>query len=168
MTNRARDIARIRLREQTGPADVESVTRLVTATGFFTAAEVAIAGELVEEHLRKGLPSGYRFVFADDGSELAGYACFGPIPATLSSHDLYWIAVAPAWQGRGLGRLLLERVETLTREAGGVRLYAETSSRPAYAPTRAFYERTGFHQVAVFPEFYAPGDGKMVFEKRLV
>ena len=157
-----------RIREELRAADAGRVEALVARTGFFNAEEIAIARELVEETLRKGRASGYRFVLADAGDELAGYACFGPVPATASSYHLYWIAVAPAWQGRGLGRILLNRVCELTREAGGERLYAETSSRAMYAPTRGFYERTGFHEVAFFPEYFAPGDGKAVFEKRVV
>jgi hypothetical protein len=50
---------------------------------------------------------------------------------------------------------------------GGARLYAETSSRPQYAPTRAFYRAAGFDPAAELPDFYAPGDGKVVFAKLL-
>jgi len=65
----------------------------VASTGFFNAAEVGIAGELVTERLTKGLRSGYHFVLAERGSRLVGYACYGPIDGTQDSFDLYWIAV---------------------------------------------------------------------------
>lgn len=156
-------------RSDVAPADVAAVRALVSATGFFRPDEIEIAAELVEETLERGAASGYRFLFADagDADGLAGYACFGPVPATRSGFDLYWIAVAPNMQGRGLGRQLLEATESQCREAGGRRLYADTSGRADYAPTRAFYRRTGFEVAAVFPDFYADSDDKVVFCKAL-
>ena len=155
------------IREDVRPTDAERVQALVAATGFFNAEEIAIARELVEEYLRRGRASGYSFAFAEAGDELAGYACFGPVPATVSSFHLYWIAVAPARQQRGLGRLLLDHAVAAVRRAGGERLYSETSTRPQYAPTRAFYEATGFRLVASLPDYFAPGDGKAIYEKKI-
>lgn len=148
--------------------DVEAVRTLVQSTGFFRADEAAVAVELVEDRLAKGLEaSGYHFLFVDDAGRLAGYACFGPIPCTLTSWDLYWIAVAPSAQGRGLGRRLLQAAEHAVQTAGGLSLYVETSSRPQYYPTRAFYLACGYRIEHVFEDFYAPGDGKTVYVKRL-
>jgi ribosomal protein S18 acetylase RimI-like enzyme len=165
MSDAGRPNAVIRIREELRVADAERIPVLVAQTGFFSAEEIAIARELVEESLRKGRASGYWFVLADAGDELVGYACFGPVPATVSSYHLYWIAVAPPLQGRGLGRTLLDRAAALARAAGGERLYSETSMRPQYAPTRAFYESTGFRLVASLPAYFAPGDGKAIYEK---
>ena len=44
---------------------------------------------------------------------------------------------------------------------------AETSSTERYAPTRTFYLRSGFREVANIADFYRAGDGKVVYEKRL-
>lgn len=151
------------LRTEPLPADVEAVRRLVASTGFFNAEEVAIAGELVEERLEKGLASEYFFCFLDVDGVLAAYTCYGPIPATERSVDLYWIAVDATHQGAGLGRRVLEATEQAIRESGRDRVYVETSGRPLYAPTRGFYERLGYHEAAFFQDFYAPGDGKVVF-----
>lgn len=151
-------------------SDVEGVEAVTRATGFFSEAEVGIARELVEERLSKGeSASGYSFLLQDapNSSALDAYACYGPVPGTKSSFDLYWIVVAPQAQGRGCGRRLLAAVEQRVREAGGRRLYADTSSRPQYAATRAFYERTGFTQVAYLEDFYDEGDGKVIYAKRV-
>jgi ribosomal protein S18 acetylase RimI-like enzyme len=140
------------------------VEALGRATGFFSEAETAIARELVEERAARGAASGYEFLFADgeDGA-LDGYACFGPIPCTRESWDLYWIAVRPALQGRGLGRRLLRAAEERIAAAGGTRVYVDTSTRDAYAPTRAFYEACGYARAATLEDFYAPGDGKVIY-----
>ena len=50
-------------------------------------------------------------------------------------------------------------------EAGAKRIYADTSSSDRYAGTRSFYERMGFREGARLPDFYAPGDGKIVYVK---
>lgn len=169
----------LRLRYEVTGGDPARVRALTEATGFFRPEEVAIAVELVEERFSRGAASGYEFVFAEpDGGEgaaggeeggggLVGYACFGPIPLTVESWDLYWIAVAPEHQGRGLGRRLLAEAEARIRAAGGRRVYADTSTRPQYTPTRAFYQRAGYALAAELPDFYAPGDGKAVFSKVL-
>jgi len=46
-------------------------------------------------------------------------------------------------------------------------IVVETSSRAAYAPTRAFYERRGYTQAARLPGYYAPGDDLVIYLKDL-
>jgi ribosomal protein S18 acetylase RimI-like enzyme len=157
----------VNLREETLPADVEAVRDLIAATGFFNAEEVSIAAELVEERLLRGPESGYEFLFAEREGSLIAYSCFGRIPCTQASWDLYWIAVHPQAQGTGLGRRLLQMTEDRVSALGGGAVYAETSGRSQYAPTRAFYTSCGYATAAVFEDFYAPGDAKYVFLKKL-
>jgi acetoin utilization deacetylase AcuC-like enzyme len=150
------------------PQDPERIRRLAEITGFFTAAEVEVAVELVNERLAKGAPSGYHFVMAEHYGRLAGYACYGPIACTASGYDIYWIAVHPDYQGKGLGRRILKETERLIRESSGTRIYVETSQRVQYASTRAFYEDCGYRLEAVLADFYASGDGKVVYCKSLI
>lgn len=150
------------------PEDVQRVRRLVAVTGFFHPEEVAVAEELVAERLEKGEASGYHFIMADHYGRLAGYACFGPIPCTAASYDLYWVAVHPDFQGRGLGRRLLVESERRIKAAGGSRIYVDTSQRVQYASTRAFYESCGYRLETVLKDFYADGDGKAIYSKSLL
>lgn len=156
------------LREKVRAADGDHVVDLLRATGFFREEEVLIGRELVDETLQRGAASGYSFVFADrvDGS-LAGYACYGRVPLTASGFDLYWIAVDPAEQGRGLGRRLLAECERRISADGGTQVWVDTSGRPQYAPTRGFYERAGYAVAARLADFYAPGDDKVIYVRRL-
>ncbi|OIO00108.1 MAG: hypothetical protein AUJ49_10175 [Desulfovibrionaceae bacterium CG1_02_65_16] len=165
-------------RDHVLPGDPESLRRLTEATGFFNAEEVLIAGELAQEHLAKGEASGYFFIFAEEPNQdsfaengqprrLAGYACFGPTPGTADSWDLYWIAVDPARQGRGLGGALLKRAEAAMARRGARGIYVETSSREQYLPTRGFYEKHGYAACARLAGFYQAGDDKIIYTKRL-
>lgn len=149
------------------PSDRESVRRIVAETGFFRPDEIEVAVELVDARLSTGAASGYEFVLANCGPRVAGYSCYGHIACTLGSYDLYWIAVAPEFQGRGLGQFLMLESERLIREQGGRHVYIETSSLPGYLPTRAFYKRCGYEAVAVFADFYDHNDDKVVWRKVL-
>jgi GNAT superfamily N-acetyltransferase len=156
------------LRTEPRLEDVARVRALAAASGVFREGELGIAAELVEEALSRGAAaSGYHFVMADAPGGLAGYACYGPIAGTLGSFDLYWIVVDPRLQGRGLGCWLMAAVEAAVCQAGGRRVYVDTSASPAYAPARAFYRRCGYAIAAELPDFYAPGDGKVIFMRVL-
>jgi len=143
------------------------VREIVESSGFFYPYEVDVSVELVEERLQKGISTGYHFLFAEREERVLGYSCFGPIACTLGSYDLYWIAVRDDCRGLGLGGALLARTERKVREQGGCRLYAETSSRTQYEPTRRFYQRCDYREEAVLADFYAPGDHKVIFVKVL-
>lgn len=162
------------LRDQPSPDDVARVRAIVQSTGFFNQDEIRIAGELVEETLAKGPVEGYRFLFADvfepdthpataGTPKTVGYTCYGQIPCTTGSFDLYWIAVDASMRGRGLGTLLQRKTEANIRSIGGRRLFAETSGRPQYEPTRRFYLGLGYQEEARLADFYAPGDDKLVY-----
>jgi ribosomal protein S18 acetylase RimI-like enzyme len=155
------------LRCQVCPADREVVRRIVSSTGFFRPDEVDVAVELVDERLGRGDASGYFFVFAEQSTRTIGYSCYGPIACTVASYDLYWIAVEKSCQGQGLGRRLLEDAESRIRRAGGRRIYLDTSGRPQYATTRAFYEHFGYQRVATLKDFYDTGDDKVIYAKEL-
>jgi len=161
------DHAPLSLRREALSSDSVAVWAMTSATRFFRPDEIAIAVELVEERLQRGAASGYEFLFAEAAGELVGYACYGLIGCTLGSYDLYWIVVDPAHQRRGIGRLLLEAAEAAIAQAGGRRVYIETSNRPVYLPTREFYLRCGYRLEALLPDYYADGDDKAILVKRL-
>lgn len=148
-------------------ADAVRIRNLVTATDMFSASEVAIAEELVTERVAHGRASGYEFLLLTEGEALLGYACFGPIPVSETGWDLYWIAVAPGKQRGGVGSALLRRAEDAMRRAGARHVYVDTSSSEAYAATRGFYLARDYRQAVELPDFYRPGDGKIVFRKEL-
>jgi GNAT superfamily N-acetyltransferase len=157
----------VSVRYEVTPGDVWIIREVTASTGYFHDHEIPVAVELVEERLAKGAASGYEFVLAESGGQVVGYSAFGPVPCTQSSFDWYWLAVRPEFQGGGVGRLLLAETARRARAMGGTRLYCETSARPQYASTRAFYERMGFTLCEVLEDFYAPDDGRATYCKPL-
>jgi ribosomal protein S18 acetylase RimI-like enzyme len=157
----------ISYRDKPIPSDVDSIRNIVRSSGFFSTEEVEMAVELVHERLSKGESSGYYFLFVEINERVVGYSCYGPIPCTEESYDLYWIAVLNDFRGRGIGRDLSERTEKKIGKMGGRRIYADTSSRDQYEPTRSFYRASGYELEAVLKDFYSPGDNKIIYVKQL-
>lgn len=148
--------------------DRPSIERLLHETRNFTAAEIACALELVDVYLNDANQRDYiTFCAVDDHDEPRGYVCFGPTPLTDAVWDLYWLAVAPAWQQRGIGKRLLLFVEAQVRDPAraGRRLIIETSSLPRYAQARSFYQRHGFIELARIDDFYTVGDARIIYGK---
>ncbi len=161
------DSDKIIWREEPQPSDTERIREIVVSTGFFSESEIDVAVELVQERLSKGPASGYHFIFAEADKRVIGYSCYGPIPCTIESYDIYWIAVEEGLRGSGLGRKILKRVEKKIRDTGGKRIYVETSSREQYLPTRSFYLHCGYKVEATLEDFYSPGDSKIIYLKVL-
>ncbi len=156
-----------RYRTEVRSSDVQDVEDIVRSTGFFRDDEIRVAVDLVQERLDKGTESGYEFVFFDLGGKPVAYTCYGLIPCSLISYDLYWIVTHQDYRGKGIGSMLMVETEALIRKAGGKTIYIETSSKDMYKPTCAFYISNSYILKAQFEDFYNTGDDKLVFIKKL-
>ena len=152
-------------------ADRSGVFRILENAGNFTPEEVATALELIDEWLELGEHSGYlTYVLEtldENASEVLGYVSFGPTPLTESTYDIYWIAVDKSKHRGGVGKRLMKFTEEEIARRGGKLLLIETSSQETYGGTIQFYERTGYELVGKIPEYYKPGDDKLIFAKKL-
>lgn len=148
-------------------ADKPAVMAILGNTPEFLPMEVVVAEELIDSYLYDPSGSGYNIVVAEIEASVAGYACYGIAPLTEGTWDLYWIAVTHDRQGRGIGRTLMRFVEDWIRQEKGRMLLIETSSKPNYEKTRRFYHDIGYEEICRIPDFYAPGDSKVVLIKRL-
>lgn len=147
-------------------ADRRRVREVVEATGVFRPDERDIALEVFDGAVAAP-GKDYWAVGAYQDEVLVGFAAFGTVPCTVGTWDLYWIAVDPALHGSGIGRTLMAHCESTIVAEGGRLIVVETSSRTDYGPTRAFYERLGYRADATIPDYYAPGDGLVVYTKSL-
>ena len=157
------------------PRDRARVAELLVSTAVFSGDEIDVALQLFDATVDGRGTAGaddanvsdYEFTGAFDGERLLGYACTGPTPATEGTFDLYWLAVDPAAQGKGIGTTLVRAVERELRDRGARMLLVETSSRPDYSNTRAFYARCGYTEAARIKDFYAPADDRIMLTTRL-
>jgi ribosomal protein S18 acetylase RimI-like enzyme len=157
------------------PRDRARVAELLVSTAVFSREEIEVALQLFDASVGDPRAAGaddahvpdYEFTGAFDGERLLGYACSGPTPATEGTFDLYWLAVDAAAQGKGIGKTLVREVERGLRDRGARMLLVETSSRPDYSSTRAFYARCGYTEAARIRDFYAPADDRIMLTTRL-
>jgi len=144
-------------------AAIESITR---SSGYFTETEVKVALGVFDEAITSSA-NPYNYIIAESDHQIQGYACYGKDEQSESSYELYWIAVDEACRGMGIGKLLLEAVEEAIGIGGGGQLFIETAGREQYLPTRRFYEHQGYRQAAWLDDYFAPGDARVIFTKRL-
>lgn len=150
------------------PGDYDSLLALAASTGVFQAHELdTLAEVLTDYHAVCQAEYGHQAWTLVDSGQPIGFVYLAPTVMTDQTWELWWIAVSKLQQGRGLGRRLLKHAEQAAHAAGARLLVIETSSLPHYRPTCLFYQQNGYSQVAAIPDFYADGDNKLIFFKRL-
>jgi D-alanine-D-alanine ligase len=147
--------------------DKRALMLILKNTPEFKPFEVVVAEELIDYYLSDGAKSGYTVLIAEDDGEVAGYICYGETPCTVGTWDIYWIAVSQGKRGKGIGKMLSETAEAAMKKAHGRLAFIETSSTPLYENTRQFYLRRGYELVARIPDFYMPGDDKLILQKKI-
>jgi ribosomal protein S18 acetylase RimI-like enzyme len=147
--------------------DKPALMQILRNTPEFKPHEVAVAEEVIDAYLNDPWESGYFALVAEDGGEIAGYICYGETPCTVGTWDIYWVAVDREKRGRGIGKVLSETAEAAIKKGGGRLAIIETSSTPLYDNTRNFYLGRGYEIIARIPDFYMPGDDKLILVKKL-
>ena len=149
-------------------SDKIPIHQILTDTKFFTREEIKIAMELIDDYLNNPSTTYKIYVMAYKlSSEIAGYTCFGKAPMSHSTYDLYWIAVNPHAQKKGIGKSLMKFVETEVMKDHGNQILLETASKSSYDSTRKFYESLGYQKIGSVDDYYAPGDSKIIYLKKL-
>ncbi len=143
-------------------ADLPEVAAILDATGLFPA-------EMLPEMAAPFLAgtAAHLWLVICDGPAVLGFAYCEPERMTDATHNLLAIAVSPERQRQRIGWQLVAAVEQALAGQGGRILLVETSSLDDYRGTREFYARQGFAREAVIRDFYAAGEDKIVFWKRL-
>ena len=134
-------------------------------TPEFKPPEVSVAEGVVNSYLHD--PDSYNIFTAEAGKSIAGYICYGLTPLTESTWDIYWLVVSPDIQEQGVGGALTAFAEDQIRNNGGRLVIIEKSANPGYEKTRHFYLGHGYDIICRIPDFYAPGDDKIILQKRV-
>jgi GNAT superfamily N-acetyltransferase len=148
--------------------DLKAIEDILRSTDFFYEFEIQTALDIAAETLSRGSEtSGYYWMKITDNDGMTAFANYGKNAFSTHSWDLYWIAVHSNSRGKKLGSLLLRAIESDVLRSGGKILWIETSGRPLYASTEAFYLNNGYTLQASLPDFYGPGDPKQIYSKKL-
>jgi GNAT superfamily N-acetyltransferase len=148
--------------------EAPSILDISHSVDVFESEDIETVEELLRDYFRDGASkSGYYFLSAIQNSEVVGFACFGPRALTEGTFDLFWICSRKGAQGKGVGGALLEQVEADVIMMGGRLIVLETSTLPGYAPARRFYETHRYRCEGIIEDFYKPGDGLVLFSKKI-
>lgn len=149
------------------PDDTPTLVRLTAETEMFKPLEIRALQEVLHDYFEETMAQGHRSFLIEEGNKVLGYVYYAQAPMADNTWYLYWIAVDRAYQGNGIGAKLLEWVEDDVRMREGRLLFIETSMLNHYEPTRRFYLKRGYEQVARLRDWYADGDDMAIFRKRL-
>jgi ribosomal protein S18 acetylase RimI-like enzyme len=145
-----------------------SIVSLAKKIEQFSINDVQCIEDLWKESLQSETdPDRYHFIVARNIQQIIGFACYGHRPLTEGTYDFYWLGVDPAFQKQGVGKALMARVEKEIRDKKGYLLIIETSSIEDFSSPRAIYEAFGYQLIAQIPDFYKPGDGLVIYTKKI-
>jgi ribosomal protein S18 acetylase RimI-like enzyme len=149
----------------TTPADAERLVALTRATGFFKPHEIETLRAVLDAYFAD--ETGHACYAHESEGEIDGYVYLGEADMADRTWYIWWIAVAPSTQGRGVGKELLRFAEDGARHRNGRVMFVETSGLPIYEPTRRFYLKNGYDKEAVLRDYYTNGDDLVIFRKKL-
>jgi ribosomal protein S18 acetylase RimI-like enzyme len=153
------------LLRDTTPDDTDALLAMAEATAVFKPHEIDTLGLVLEEYFGGAADAGHLACTLELDGETAGFVYVAPVVMTDRTWELWWIIVHPQHHGQGWGRWLLQRAEGLIASAMGRVVFIETSSTPHYEPTRQFYLKSGYTEVARLPDYYCHGDDKVIYRR---
>ncbi len=145
------------------PADLAAAKNVIDTSELFPSD---LLDDMTAPYF-DGNPAGQRWIVDEEEGDVLGLAFHAPEEMTDGTHNLYLIAVQQAAQGKGIGTTLMTDVEDHLRRAGQRILIVETSGLDGFELTRKFYDKLGYSEEARIREFYAAGEDKVVFWKKL-
>jgi len=149
------------------PEDQASVSALIGRVRDFTKRDRRESRDLVAIAADPDAVPAFELRVATVGDDITGFVCFGRSPLTDATFDLFWIAVDPRHERNGVGSALLGAAEHRMRARRGRMVVIETSGAVHYRRQRAFYRKHGYRRVARIPDYFGPGEARIIYTKPL-
>lgn len=145
----------------------ESPQQIAQARELFLEYAQSLGFSLCFQNFDKelaGLPGDYapprgRLLLAEFEGQLAGCAALHPLQSEIC--EMKRLYLRPHFRGKGLGRVLTERIIVEAREIGYKRMRLDTVE-PVMKDAVAMYRRLGFREIA--PYCTNPVEGAMYME----
>jgi len=144
--------------------DIDALKAVIDSSNLFPSA---MLDDMIAGYLGGTNPDEMWLTVDVEDNPIAIAYC-APERMTEGTSNLLLIAVHEDHQGQGIGSNLIADIEDRLRKAGQRILLVETSGMPAFERTRAFYGTCGYTREAMIRDYYAEGDDKVVFWKKLV
>lgn len=101
------------------------------------------------------LRAGYSCWVLEESQQIIGYSV---LMMVLDEAHLLNLSIAGEYQGRGLGRFLLEHMMQTGRNHGASNMFLEV--RPSNFPAMNLYARAGFNEMAIRRSYYPAKGGR--------
>lgn len=143
--------------------DLSAVSSIVAEAGLFPVD--MLAPMIAPLFASEGGQDRWRVV-ERDGTPVA-FLYAEPERMSDGAWNMLAVAVSAAARRAGVARLLIGAFERELAEDGARVLVVETTTLPEFAPARALYPALGFQVAGEIRDFYADGEHKIIFAKRL-
>lgn len=128
----------------------------------------ALLGGVLEAYFGGQLGEGHFVgVWENEKKEVVGWSYYAENSHASGVWDVWWIGTDSRMHGRGYGTKLLKAIEEDIASRSGRVIVIETSATPPLARARRFYPGLGYVECGRVPDFYGPGDDKIIFAKTL-
>ena len=150
--------------------DKEQLLAIAEESGLFTPEELELLlGDTLDAFLDGSLPEQHHVIVCRDAVSRIplGWSYFASDAYADNVWNVWWIGVRSDCYGTGISQVLLTEVETCIRTSGGRVIVIETSDGDMTSRARRFYTKSNYGERGCIPDFYGPGDAKLVFSKTL-
>ena len=150
--------------------DRSALLAVATATGLFSEADAeGLLGGVLDALAADSLSDGSAAVACrlSQFGPVCGWTYLAPDDHADGVWNLWWLGVEPTAHGSGAAAALLHHAESHALAHRARLMIVETSSLDSTARARRFYSREGYAAIGQVPEFYGPGDDKVIFFRRL-
>jgi ribosomal protein S18 acetylase RimI-like enzyme len=156
--------------ETVQPDDRARLLDIALATGLFSDEEAETLLGSTLDGLADGslTPDHHALVCRDTThNELVGWTYFAADAFADGVWNVWWIGVHPTYFGTGAAAKILTHIENFVTALGCRVLVIETSDSTSTARARNFYVKSDYIQRGLIPDFYGPGEAKVVFSRTL-
>ncbi|WP_158264525.1 GNAT family N-acetyltransferase [Photobacterium rosenbergii] len=142
--------------------DKAKMLELVNKTQIFAPEEVSFIADTFEGESSEAVWFG-KF----EGERMIGVAYCVPMEMTNATWNVLMLLVDPEHHRRGIGKELMQLMESTLTQKGQRLLIVETSSTDDFRTARSFYRAIGYAQQGAIEHYYDDDDHKITFIKRL-
>ena len=104
----------------------------------------------------------YNCFLAEEGGQVCGYCS---LIVVCEDAEIGNIAVAPSHRGRGIAKLLMEKMHEVAREKGATECFLEV--RVGNAPAIALYKKFGYAPYGIRANYYEDGEDALTMKRAL-